>query len=315
MDGVALGTVKKNWDKDHPGQLQIEYSLAEKGKGETKWIPVMTFYSGEGYGAYFLPEINTKVVLAFLYGDKNCPIVLGCQMGFVNQLQSDTANEENDRKRLSTKGGFQVLFDEKKDNEKFTLEDVKKENTVEIDSKEGCLTVDLKTKAVLKFGGEVFLTVEKGVVTFEGDVTVKAGSVTLEVEENITVKGKNVSVEPEDTTFVAGKNIEMKPEETTTVTGKNIEMEPEENITLAGSAVEIKPSGDITLKGNGVTVEPSKSVEIKGQQAEIKPSASLTISSGKLEASGKTMELKAGVSGKLEASGILEVKGKMLKLN
>lgn len=315
MEGIALGTVKKNWDKDHPGQLQIEYSLAEKGKGETKWIPVMTFYSGEGYGAYFLPEINTKVVLAFLYGDKNCPIVLGCQMGFVNQLQSDTANEENDRKRLSTKGGYQILFDEKKDNAKFSLEDAKKENTLQIDSKEGSLTVDLKTKAVLKFGGEVFLTLEKGVVTFEGDVTVKAKNVTLEMEEKITVKGKTVSVEPTETTSIAGKNIEMKPTETTSVTGKNISLEPTENITLAGSGVEIKPSGDITLKGSGVTAEPSGTVEIKGQQAEIKPSASLTLSSGKLEASGKTMELKAGLSGKLEATGMLEVKGQMLKLN
>lgn len=293
MEGVVLGTVKKNWDKDYPGQLQIEYSLAETGKGETKWIPVMTFYSGKKYGAYFLPEVNSKVVLAFLYGDKNCPIVLGCQMGGDNTLQSDTACDKNEKKRLSTKGGYQILFDEKKDNEKFSFSDVNGENTLEIDSQSGSLTVDLKTKMVLKFGTEAFLTVEKGVMTVEGDVTVKAKNLTFEVEENITVKGKNVSLEPTE----------------------NVSVKPTQNISLAGSAVEINPSGDITLKGSGVKAEPSGNVELNGTQAKITPSASVTVDSGKVEVSGKTLELKANVSGKLEASGMLQVKGQMLKLN
>lgn len=315
MDGVAIGIVKTNWSKDYPGQLQIEYSLAEKGKGETKWIPATTFYSGKDYGAYFLPEVGSKVVLGFLYGNKNCPIVLGCQLGMDNKLQSDTADKDNSKKRLSTKGGYQILFHEKSGEEKFSLEDPKKKNTIEIDTKEGSLTLDIKTRLVLKIGGEGFLTVEKGKVTVEGDVVVKAKNLTLETEENTVIKGKNVTVEPEESMTVKGKNTSLEPAETISLKGKSIQAEPEEGISLAGSKVEIKPSGEVTLKGSGVSLEPSGTVELKGKQAKIAPGASLTLSSGTVEASGKTLELKADISGKLESGGILQVTGKMLKLN
>lgn len=278
MDGVAIGIVKKNWDKDYPGQLQIEYTLAEKGKGETKWIPATTFYSGSEYGAYFLPEVNTKVVLGFLYGDKNCPVVLGCQLGLDNQLQSETANEDNDKKRLSTKGGYQVLFDEKSGEEKFSLTDPKKENTILIDTKEGSLMVDVKTKLVVKVEGEVFLTLEKGAVTIEGDVTVKAKNLTIETEE------------------------------TTSFTGKNVEIKPSENAVL-------DPGKAVDVKGSDVTVGPSGIVELKGQDVKITPGKSIKLSAATVEAGGKSLELKADLSGTLEAGGCLQVKGKMLMLN
>lgn len=300
MDGVALGIVKKNWDKDHPGQLQVEYSLAEKGKGETKWIPVMTFYSGKNYGAYFLPELESKVVLAFLYGDKDCPIVLGCQMGFENTLQSDTAKDKNERKRLSTKGGYEILFDEKDNEQKFSFADKKKEHTIDIDSKEGTITVDAKTKMVLKIAGEEFITLEKGIVTMKGDVVVKAKNIQVETEETITLKGKNVSVEPEEDITLTGKNIKAEPEADISLKGKNLTADPEKNITLKGDKVSLSPGKNVEAEGMNIKLTPTQGIEMNAKQVKLE---------------GTKLEMKAQATGSLESGGMLQVKGQMLKLN
>lgn len=284
MDGIRTGIVKNNWDENFPGQLKVEYTLGENGRRETGWIPVMTPYAGPGYGSYQLPEIGTEVILGFHSGDSRRPIVLGCLWNHINTLPADAADEGNTKKLWKSKGGYQLSVDEEKRIVSFT--DPDGEQTMTLASQDGQLTWNMKTKVVLQMEGEDFLTIEKGLITINGEVTIKAESLTVEAEKAVVVKGESFTAEAEKDALLEAKG-----------------------------AMTLKPAKDLTLKGQAISLEPDDKTEIKGRSVAVKPGQGYELKTSQVKLEGMTLELKASASGKLEATGMLQVKGQMLKLN
>ena len=46
MYSVTTGKVVANWDKKHPGMVQVEIFLGEEGKNRTDWVRVAQPYAG-----------------------------------------------------------------------------------------------------------------------------------------------------------------------------------------------------------------------------------------------------------------------------
>lgn len=157
-----------------------------------------------------------------------------------------------------------------------TWTDPEGENTFSWSTKDKTLTLDVKEKLILNIGGESFLTVEKGSITVTGALKVTA--------EDVTVTGAEMKTE-------ATGNLELK--------GNNIKLSPEQGTQIAGNKAEITSSQSVTIKTGQLKAEGT-TVQCKGTQTSVE---------------GTTLELKAQASGKLTASGILEVKGTMVKLN
>ncbi|WP_130861747.1 phage baseplate assembly protein V [Bacilliculturomica massiliensis] len=208
--GVTTGVVKENWNKDYPGKVKVEILLGEEGQNVTGWIPVMTQYSGSGFGFYALPEVGAEVVVAFNMGDRNCPIVLGTLWNNKNKLQADTANDKNTIKSFRTKGGCEVTFDDEngkarievKSPGKFTIsiEDEKKqilikdekgENGIRIDAEKGELEISAKTKIELKVGGKAMVALDGNSKTAQ----IKADNIKAEAGQALQLKGQNDTIE------------------------------------------------------------------------------------------------------------------------
>lgn len=288
MDGVVTGIVKNNWSEDFPGKLMVEYTLGEAGKMETGWLPFMTGYAGPGYGGYQMPEIGTEVVIGFHSGDSRRPIVLGCLWNQTNTPPGQTSNEKNSKKLWRSREGYQVLLNEDEDVLELSFSDPAGEHTMTLSSKEdGLLTWNLKTKTVLQFAGEDFLTIEKGMITIAGPVTVKAESIGFETEKDMTAK-----VEGAAKLTVSGAVTAASEDAVTIQAGKNLE-----------------------LKGKGVLLNPDDKTEIKGRNVEVKPGQGYALKTSQVKLEGMSLEIKASASGKVESGGILQVKGQMLKLN
>lgn len=206
--GLVSGTVKENWDKNHPGMVKAEYALGEKGRMLSQWIPVMSFYSVSGGGAYILPEVGSEVLIGFLQNRPDCPVVLGVLRGAGDKLPEKTANEKNTVKVFRTKGGHEVRFEEEEKKEKIIittpgghsvcLDDEKKaitfkdkdgKNTVEMDTEKGSLTLNAEKKLVFSVGGTAALTIENS------KLTVKSGSVTVEADQSLKLKGQSSDIQ------------------------------------------------------------------------------------------------------------------------
>ena len=288
LDGVVTGIVKNNWSEDFPGKLMVEYTLGEAGKMETGWLPFMTGYAGPGYGGYQMPEIGAEVVIGFHSGDSRRPIVLGCLWNQTNTPPEQTSNEKNSKKLWRSREGYQVLLNEDEDALELSFSDPAGEHTMTLSSKEdGLLTWNLKTKTVLQFAGEDFLTIEKGMITIAGPVTVKAESIGFETEKDMTAK-----VEGAAKLTVSGAVTAASEDAVTIQAGKNLE-----------------------LKGKGVLLNPDDKTEIKGRNVEVKPGQGYALKTSQVKLEGMSLEIKASANGKVESGGILQVKGQMLKLN
>jgi uncharacterized protein involved in type VI secretion and phage assembly len=206
IEGITTGVVKENWEAKHPGMVRVEVFLGEEGKTLTDWIRVVGPYAGNGYGAYWLPEVGDEVAIAFNMGDVNRPYVIGSLWNNKDKIPDKTATEKNHVKRIRTKGGHEIVFEEEKDKErieihtprnlKMTLEDEKQlisiqdeagEHILQIDSKNKTITIKAKERIKLDAGGKAVLELDG-----KGDkAKLSAGSVEIEAKQSLKLKGQN----------------------------------------------------------------------------------------------------------------------------
>ncbi len=222
VSSVTTGKVVENWDSKHPGMVKVELFLGESGKNKTDWVRVAQPYAGKDRGLYFLPEVGDEVVLAFNMGDRDHPIIIGSLWNQVDTIPKETAVEKNHVKRLTTKGGHELVFSEEQGKEILTLhtpgnltlimEDEKKtitiqdgdgKNMVTVDGKNGAVTVKADKKLVLEAGS--------GSLTLDGQgkkATLKMDTVSIEAGQSLNLKGQNVKLEGSMMKVASSGNLE-----------------------------------------------------------------------------------------------------------
>ncbi|MES2011202.1 MAG: type VI secretion system tip protein TssI/VgrG [Pseudomonadota bacterium] len=78
----AVVTGPKNqeiWCDEH-GSVNIQFEWDRYGKHDensSPWIRVVNGWSGEQFGAMHIPRIGQEVIVAFLNGDPDCPLIVG----------------------------------------------------------------------------------------------------------------------------------------------------------------------------------------------------------------------------------------------
>ncbi|OUN03021.1 hypothetical protein B5G43_15685 [Flavonifractor sp. An92] len=238
MYSVTTGKVVANWDKKHPGMVQVEIFLGEEGKNRTDWVRVAQPYAGKGYGNYFLPEVGDEVVLAFNLGDRDHPIVIGSLWNQVDTIPEDTAKEKNDVKRLRTKGGHELVFTEESGKETLTLhtpggltlqmDDKAKSVTIQDKDGKNLMTVDGKNGAVT--------------VTAAKKITLDAGSGSLELDgqgKKATLKMATINIQADQTLNLKGQSVKMEGSMMTVSSSGNLEAKASGILTLKGSMTQI----------------------------------------------------------------------------
>jgi uncharacterized protein involved in type VI secretion and phage assembly len=143
----------------------------------SEWCRVCQFYAGNGYGAFFVPEVNDEVVVAFVHGDMRLPIVLG---GMYNGADKPASHRSasKDEKILRTKAGHQILLIDTQGEETIRIIAKGDKNSIEISTKDNAITVKSAT----------------GKIVVEGkDIEIKAqASMTLEAGADMKLKGQTI---------------------------------------------------------------------------------------------------------------------------
>ncbi|QHI72590.1 phage baseplate assembly protein V [Aminipila terrae] len=240
IPGITTGIVKDNYDEQHPGMVKVEIFMGEDKNNLTDWVRVMQNYAGNGYGSYFLPEIGDEVIIGFNLGEMNRPYVLGCLWSSgKNKIPENTAVKYNTVKRIKTKGGHEVIFNEEKNkgsfeihtpkNLKITLDDEKQtiniqdhkgENILSIDGENGSVTIEAKKSICFEAGQKVSLKLNGT----DNSIELKAGKIDLNANQASTIKAQNVKV--------SGTSVEVKGSGSTKVQTSGV-------LTLKGSMTKI----------------------------------------------------------------------------
>jgi uncharacterized protein involved in type VI secretion and phage assembly len=235
--GLVIGTVRKNYDKKEPGKVMVEYSLGESGKMLTGWISVMTPYTADKGGMYLLPEIGDEVVIGFLGGRTDCPIVLGSIWSRNVNRPSNAVTEKNTVKMFRTKGGHEVCFSEESNkgyvkvttpggmylclaDEKKTVEirDKDKNNSISINGNSGEIRINAGKKLTLSIGGTAAVTIENN------KVTIKSGTINVDAMQTLKLHGQSVSVQGTQVSVKADGSLGVESSGITQVKGSMVKI-------------------------------------------------------------------------------------------
>lgn len=111
MAGVYVGVVARN-QPDETGRIEI---TLEGLSGHARSYParIATLMAGEGYGTVWLPENNDQVLVAFINGSINEPIVIGGLWGARAHMPEANAGGSNTIKLIKTRSGNEIrIIDE-----------------------------------------------------------------------------------------------------------------------------------------------------------------------------------------------------------
>ncbi len=254
---MVVGKAGEEIWTDEYGRIKVQFHWDRLGKDDEKssgWVRVSQAMAGKGWGAMFIPRIGMEVVVDFLDGDPDRPLVTGCVYNS-DAMPPYALPAEQTKSVIKTNssksgGGYNELrFEDKKDSEEIFIQAEKDYNRV------------VKNNDTLKVGFEK---------ADKGDQTIVINhDQSLEVGNDRKVKVVN------DHTEEVGNNqtITIKADQKVDVT-KTIVIE-------AGTSIELKVGGSsIKIEGSKITI---KSVEIAIESSattEIKAGATMTVKAG-----------------------------------
>jgi type VI secretion system secreted protein VgrG len=280
---ISHGRVKVQfyWDRD-----------GKKDENSSCWVRVSSTWAGKNWGFVQIPRIGQEVIVDFLEGDADLPIITGrvynaeqtppydlpadqTQSGVKSRSSKSGTGENFNEIRMEDKKGSEELYihaekDHKQVTENDRTEDVGHDRflTVGNDKNEEVgndKRVEVKKNKTTIVGGNHDEKIDKNMtlsVKENRDVTV-GKDLSTDVDGSISLNVKK------DSAVSVGKNHGLSVDKKITVkAGDSISIESDKEIFLkTGSAsLLMKKNGDIIIKGGKIQVKGSKDVILKGSK-------------------------------------------------
>jgi type VI secretion system secreted protein VgrG len=269
-------------------------------------------WAGKGWGSVSTPRVGHEVIVEFLEGDPDQPIVTGSvhnadnkppHTGVVSGIKSTTHKG---------KGYNQMTMDDTAGQEKITIHaqhdlntTIENDETHTIVSGKRSMTVQTGTNTeVIK--GNASLTIQAG--TRSVDVT--GGDYTAVATGKVSLHGKSAGV------IVTGTpNVDITGTSKLTITSPDIDV-GNALIKIHGTKIElVTAGGSITLDGAGVSIRGAKILSGADGNNEITGAkVALSGGSGSVELSGPGAAM-SGSKVSVAGSGSTEITGAVVKIN
>ncbi|MFG0305379.1 MAG: type VI secretion system Vgr family protein [Phycisphaerales bacterium JB040] len=286
---VVVGQNNEEITTDEHGRIKVQFHWDRNGKFDQDsscWVRVIQSWSHGKWGSQFIPRHGMEVIVEYIDGDLEKPIVTGCVYNGKNKSPfalPDEATQSGVVSR-STKKGTQdnanmIVLEDKKDEELLFIQAerdaeriVKNNDTQTIgteykDPGDQTITIHNDRTVTLKEGNDT-LTVETGEQTIDvkKKITIKAGdeihletgqaTLTMKKDGTITVKGKDITIQG------SGSIVEKA--------SKDIEIKATANAKLQGNGnVDVKAGGNLTAKGSVGTFDGGGACTVKGGVVKI----------------------------------------------
>ncbi len=327
---------------DSYGRVKVQFPWDREGKKDDKtssWVRVSSAWAGKGWGAVYIPRIGWEVLVDFVEGDPDRPIIVGSVYNGSNMPPYKLPDEKTKStlKSDSSKGGGG--FNE------IRLEDAKGKEQIFI---HGEKDVDIRIKNDRRewVGNNRHLIVHKdkiekvekdrheSVVGNHMEAITGDRSLKIEGKEAIDITGTHsLTVEGDVAEVFKAKH----SEETTDayfLKAKDVVINADANITLkVGSSllaieaggIKLGTSGQLVIACSGnVTVQADGNVKMEAKgNAEMSGKGALKLeSTGTADLKGSVVSVKADSAASLEGailnvkgSGPVNVQGAIVKIN
>jgi type VI secretion system secreted protein VgrG len=236
QSGVVVGPAEQEIHTDEHGRVRVQFPWDRHGRANEQsscWLRVAQGWSGAGYGIFALPRVGQEVLVAFLAGDPDQPVVVGRLSNALNPLPVKLPAEKTQSVWRSSSspggGGFnEIRFEDRGGAERLSVR-AERDMKMLVGLDQDLAVRRNRVKAV---GGDESSRTGGRAIAYVG----RDAHMTVEEELRERIGGKHsVTVEGDRHEQVAGALL--------VETGGAIHLK-------AGSAVVLE-AGDITLRGAG----------------------------------------------------------------
>lgn len=205
---VVVGPSGEEVYSDKYGRVKVQFHWDREGKkneGSSCWIRVSHPWASSGYGALFLPRMGDEVIVDFLEGDPDRPIITGRVYNANNMPPYSLPGNQNwsGIKSRSTKGGGadnanELRFEDNKGDELFLMHaeknmEITVENDIEIEVGNDS-SLHVKGQCIEEVGGNHELKVGGDqVVKTTGTITIAGMDINLVAQKSIVLQA-NASI-------------------------------------------------------------------------------------------------------------------------
>ena len=204
VTATVVGSAKEGVETDGYGRVTVQFHWDRVGKRNEKsscWVRVAQAWAGPLYGTMFIPRIGMEVVVQFVEGDPDRPLIIGTVYNGVNTPAHKLPDHQTQswiRTESLPKGGYnEICFEDRKGGEELHIHAQKE------------MTEKVEHDHIVTVGNDEKLTVKKNQTEDIGvDQTLKVHgnrSKTIDKDETITVKGgRSTSVTMDDKLSIDG---------------------------------------------------------------------------------------------------------------
>ena len=324
---VVVGPKDEEIHTDEYGRVKVQFHWDREGmKNENSscWIRVSQSWAGKNWGAMIIPRISQEVIVEFLEGDPDRPIITGVVYNAHNmppyKLPANKTMSTLKSNSCEKDSGFnEIRFEDKKDEEQIFIHAEKNQD------------VRVKNDSFEWIGNNRHLVVKKDQIEHvENNRNEKVDADHKEEigkDRNLKVKGKEAKAVSKSLSLTVGDDVievfkKNHSEETTKdyyLKADNIVIEGMTNVTvkvgdsfiaIESGGIKIGTSGDIVLEASGnieQTAMGNVSLEATGN-ASVKGTGGLA-----LESTAQA-ELKSP-STTVKGDGMLTLKGGVVLIN
>jgi type VI secretion system secreted protein VgrG len=227
---MVVGKAGEEIWTDKYGRIKVQFHWDRLGKEDENsscWVRVSQSWAGKGWGAMSVPRIGMEVIVSFLEGDPDRPLVTGCVYNSDAMPPYGLPAEQTKStiKSNSSKGGEgfnELRFEDKKGSEEVFMQAekdfnrvVKNNDTLKVGfevADQGDQTIGIKHDQVVEIGNDQKVNVGNTIVVEAGtSIELKVGGSSIKIEAaKITIKSAEIEISADaNAKFKAGAMMDL----------------------------------------------------------------------------------------------------------
>ena len=243
--GVVTAIVTNNKDPENMARIKVKFPwMGEAKDKDSNWVRIASMMGGKDRGAYFIPEVEDEVLIAFENGDVNSPYMIGALWNGKDTPTHSNDDGKNDERCITSRSGHTFRFDDKDGEEVFELMDKSKKRRLTFKTKgkkieiineddDGEMWIYSKGFMVIETDDELFVNVEK--------------DMHIRVDKDLHIEAENINIKSRKATKIdAGTKLDMNSKAPMKIGSKA-------TMDLKASALaSFKASGPLKLESSAI---------------------------------------------------------------
>jgi type VI secretion system secreted protein VgrG len=289
---VVVGKAGEEIWTDKYGRVKVQFHWDQLGTNDENsscWIRVDYGWAGKQWGGIFLPRIGQEVIVSYLEGDPDRPLITGAVYNSVQVVPYTLPDEQTKStvKTNSSKGGNgfnEIRFEDKKDSEELYFH-AQKDQTITVEND--------RTKSVLHN--------ETNTIKQDRSTTIQEGNDTYVVSKG----NRTFKVDTGNETY------EVKGTRALTITGDETHTNKGNFTQTISGNYELKVTGNLTIDVTGsVTIKSGQAMAHESQMSMTNKAAMSLTNEAQMDITNK-----GNASNTVESGGITTIKGSLVKIN